>query len=122
MRKVEWSKQEQRIVGSMRAAGCTFAEIGERLGKTPAAVKCFVYRHPETVNKAYVPPLPRSHTPESKQLCWNCKKANGSGNCEWANSLQPVPGWSAEEAPARATTKGGGVWYAIYGCPKFAKG
>ena len=36
--------------------------------------------------------------PQSKQLCWCCKKAtNPYGNdCTWSNSLIPVNGWSAK--------------------------
>ena len=60
------------------------------------------------------------------QLCWSCAKANGSGDCEWANSkcTQVVPGWNAEEVPARsgygATTAT--PWYRIWGCPKYEWG
>lgn len=31
------------------------------------------------------------------QLCWKCKKADGSGDCPWANKLQPVEGWKANK-------------------------
>lgn len=39
--------------------------------------------------------------------CWNCKKADASSNCPWANHFEPVPGWDAEPTMLYANVQHG---------------
>ena len=66
-----------------------------------------------------------------KQLCWDCKKADASSNCPWANHFIPVPGWKAIPVVRtflNTTTKRGKIvrfrkelthTYEIIDCPLF---
>lgn len=31
-------------------------------------------------------------------ICWDCRKANASADCEWANRLAPVEGWKIKKS------------------------
>lgn len=47
----------------------------------------------------------------SSSLCWDCARACGNANCEWADSLDPVPGWVLDPPSNR-----------VLHCPKFIPG
>lgn len=50
-------------------------------------------------------------TSHSSALCWDCARACGDGNCEWADRLSPVPGCYLDDFSGRV----------LY-CPKFIPG
>lgn len=62
---------------------------------------------------------------QSKQPCWDC--VNACGGCEWADRLEPVPGWDA--TPTQRVLKCGGgrggtrieASFVIHSCPKFRR-
>lgn len=68
-----------------------------------------------------------------KQPCWECSKGAAGGNCPWANSFQPVPGWDAKEVIVKhnqwSYKKNGKKVhrvteiksYEIYSCPLYEK-
>lgn len=48
-------------------------------------------------------------------ICWDCKKANASGDCEWANRLEPVDGWQIK----KSRNADGDEVIKVISCPKF---
>lgn len=54
--------------------------------------------------------------PEPKTLCWGCAKACTSG-CSWAERLEPVKGWVAQETEQKTAGKG----YLVLECPEYVK-
>lgn len=59
----------------------------------------------------------------NRQLCWKCKKACGGYDCEWANRLKPVEGWTAVPTMKAPSNRHGQIMhsYAITECPKFER-
>ena len=41
--------------------------------------------------------MPSSKVIYRQQLCWECKNADGSGDCPWVNKFKPVEGWKANK-------------------------
>ena len=116
----KWTASQKRIARKMRLHGCSLKEIAERVGKSEEAVKTYMSRN--RVRKTDT-----RYQPEVSQLCWDCAKANGSGDCEWANRVcrKTVAGWTAEAIPARGVYIGMDEkepWYIVTACPKFVKG
>lgn len=61
---------------------------------------------------------------QSKQPCWDC--VNACGGCEWADRLEPVPGWDATptQRVLKCGRKGGTqieASFVIHSCPKFRR-
>lgn len=110
---MSWTDDELRLAWRMRAAGYTYKEIGLRIRKKEKTVAGYMVEHK-------MRPIMR-RLPEGSQLCWDCRKANGSGDCEWANSAcrETVPGWTAREVEPRSQHSVPGTWYLIEACPKF---
>ncbi len=52
-------------------------------------------------------------------LCWDCAKATGTMDCQWANAGKPVRGWHAEKV--EKTVSRPYSTYCIYRCPKFIR-
>lgn len=48
-------------------------------------------------------------------ICWDCKKANASGDCEWANQLKPVDGWEIKKSRNAENNE----VIKVISCPKF---
>ena len=48
-------------------------------------------------------------------LCWDCKNAVCKG-CSWAESFQPVDGWTAEEGTVDGQTS-----FCVIDCPEFIR-
>ena len=116
----EWTTEQRRVAFTMRTEGCSIPQRAVKIGKSNSAVKQFLSRAKITKAGGYK----REH--ESTQLCWDCWKASGGGDCEWANSKcrRVVPGWKAEVVPARGYHPGEaekGPWYEIKECPKFER-
>jgi len=59
------------------------------------------------------------HEEKPPQLCVSCQKACGGYDCEWANKLKPVKGWTA--TPTKHKEAGGVLTesYRITACPKY---
>ena len=115
---MSWTDGELRLARRMAAAGYTYGDIAKRLGKKKKTVAGYMNLHRETVS-------PRKYTKsEGAQLCWDCAKASGGGDCEWANSRcrETVPGWTAREVEPRSQVSLPGKWYRITECPKFERG
>ena len=57
------------------------------------------------------------------QPCWNC--INACSGCEWADHLEPVPGWDATPTSRVLKDGKGGTRVAssfvIHICPKFRR-
>ena len=52
---------------------------------------------------------------QTNRMCYACINAAGGGDCEWANDLEPVEGWTATYNKKTGS-------YHITACPKFEKG
>lgn len=48
-------------------------------------------------------------------LCWDCARASGGGNCDWADALKPIPDWVTESLSTS-------VSHSVLYCPKFVRG
>lgn len=112
-----WTKDELRVAREMVAEGYTYREIGQRLGRSEKNVAEYLRRRKKGKTRKYTRVV-------GAQLCWDCRKATGGGDCEWANSKcrQTVPGWTAAQVEPRAGYNAPGAWYFITACPKFEKG
>lgn len=123
-----WTEQEKKLAYRMLAAGVTLEKIGVAVGRTKHAVKEFFLRQRRDGQLEPAKVARRTPgEPHHEQICWDCAKANGSGDCEWANSkcTKTVPGWIAKEVSAPRGGEGvtgATPWYQIYFCPKFEKG
>ena len=91
----KWTTREKEIFHRMFEAGCTYAEIAERLGKPKDTVAKYSKR--VGTARSYVRRRNKADT-----LCWSCDLASGKVSprtceqCSWARNLTPVPGWNAE--------------------------
>lgn len=121
MRADGWTSRERWIAREMYANGCTFTQIGDRLGKSKSAVKQYFYTHPEMYG-AETPEAAESKPKRTvkAQLCVFCARASGGYGCPWADRLEPVPGWTAESVEPPESAMTGGAWYYITGCPLYA--
>lgn len=118
----KWAQREKIIFHRMREGGATYREIGERLGKSMAAVKQYASRCDALVKaREYANRYETS-------LCWKCELANGSLDpvtmepCPWAQNLTPVPGWTIKEEPRSDGDRGVFTGKTVVQCPLFREG
>ena len=114
-----WTITEKRLLENMRKAGCTYAEIAERIGRSEHAVKTYALNYANCPRK----------TNHGDTLCWNCINAvpntqKGHG-CDWSRRLIPVRGWTAESTTLRnyaAKEPRDVPNYRVIACPDFMEG
>ena len=92
----KWTAMDKKIFHRMMAAGCTYKEIAERLGKP----KDTVCKYGKRIGAMAM--YGRARRYKGDTLCWSCDLASGKKDprtceqCPWAGNLTPVPGWEAE--------------------------
>lgn len=59
--------------------------------------------------------------PTGDTICWDCKRATGGQGCPWADKLEPVEGWEAEQTKIKYYLEEYAS-YKVKKCPLFKEG
>lgn len=143
-KRKRWASWERELIRELYSI-CTYAQMAEYLKVTPQQVhyeakkmKLDPNKRPKilpAMNKAeldkqvasYIDVAIRKYSNpkycKSQTLCWDCVKADGGSDCEWANGkFRPVKGWNATPTQIRNKHKGKIRYvpsFIVHECPKF---